>query len=350
MATTFENIIDLEANAQAVLSRQRKDDFSRMMKKVTESWCLSYLDIERVLVGFLKFSGVTLNAWQDDGTGRSFNQRVLGKFDDHANMFNPLLGHRSGSAPVDDVLWSDTWKQALAEETAMTGRNQTRDSIEQLRLYKDWSYKSKTSKDPPPEFLGSKIAPPKNYEAWFEAILEDLVSAFEICQKAKLKTIDEAPAASKQALDTKSKGPSTPVNEKAGSSTATRRVADLKTSLPERPAPKASTVATASLPMNNSLVASLPITREALRKEIATLKRVLQQTTVERNRARTDRSRLRKQRNEARKELSDRNAEDDKRIMNAVEDKTKEIWDQVRATLSSDQLFESIRGMSRGDA
>lgn len=337
LTTTFENIIDLEANAQAVLSQQGKDDFSRMMEKVTESWCNSYLDIERVLVGILKLYGITLNAWQDDGTGRSFNQRVLGMFDDHASPLNHLLGHRSGSAPVDDVFWSDTWKQALAEETAMTGRNLTRDSIDQLRMYKDWWPKSKTSIDPPPEFLGSKIAPPKNYEAWFEAILEDLVSAFEVCHKAKLEIIDEAPAASMQALDTKSKGP---VNENAASSTATRRVTDLKISLPEHPGSKASTSSTASRPMS----------REALRKEIATLKYDLEQTTVERNRARTDRSRLRQQRDEAHKELSDRNAKEDKRIMNAVEDKTKEIWGQVRAALASDLLFELIRGTSRGDA
>ncbi|MCJ1423130.1 hypothetical protein MMC29_001011 [Sticta canariensis] len=350
LTTTFENIIDLEANAQAVLSRQRKDYFSHIMEKVTESWCNSYLDIERVLVSILKLYGITLNAWQDDGTGRSFNQRVLGMFDDHASPLNHLLGHRSGSAPVDDIFWSDTWKQALAEETAMTGRNLTRDSIDQLRMYKDWWPKSKTSIDPPPEFLGSKIAPPKNYEAWFKTILEDLVSAFEVCHKAKLETIDEAPAASMQALDTKSKGPSGPANENSASSTATRRVADSEISLPEHPGPKASTSLAASLPMSTSSTASRPMSREALRKEIATLKRDLQQTTVERNRARTDRSRLRQQRDEAQKELSDRNAKEDKRIMNAVENKNKEIWGQVRSVLASDQLFEFIRGTSRGDA
>lgn len=341
LTTTIEDIIDFEANSEAVRKSPQQDlDFGRMTKTLTDAWCQSFHDIEHVLVCMLALFGVTLNKWEDD-TGRSYYQRILEQFDVDSHPLNQVLGHRK---PVDEVYWSDTWKEALAGESTIS-RNLTRDSIESLGMFQGWWPTAQSLNHSSPEFLGSRIEPPKNYEVWFTPVLKDLVSAFEICHKAEVKKIDDATAANREALNRKSKATLTTVKGTAASSTTNGHVAGSNISLSEHSKPEAST----------SFVAPRSASHESssIREENVKLKHDLAQAIIERDRAREDQSRLRQQRDEAqeevaefRKQLSDQHDAQSNRAMMAMEDTADEVWSQVRSGLQSDLLFEYLRSMS----
>ena len=307
LTTTIQDIIDFKANSEAArMSAQQDLDFGRMTKTLTDAWCKSFHDIEHVLVGMVAIFGVTINKWEDD-TGRSYYQRILEQFDVDSHPLNQVLGHRK---PVNEVFWSDTWKEALAGESAIS-RNLTQDSIELLGLFQSWWPTAQSLNYSSPEFLGSRIEPPKNYEIWFTPVLKDLVSAFEICHRAEVKKIDDASS---------------------------------NISLSEHSKPEAST----------SLIVPRSAFHESssIREENVKLKRDLAQAIIERDHAREDQSRLQQQRNEAqkevdkvRKQLADQTDAQSNRTM--MEDTADEVWSQVRDGLKSNNLFEYLRSISR---
>lgn len=331
LTTTIEDIIDFEANSEAARkSPQQGLDFGRMTKKLTDAWCQSFYDIEHVMVCMLALFGVTLNKWEDD-TGRAYYQRILEQVDVDSHPLNQVLGHRK---PVDEVFWSDTWKEALAGESAIS-RNLTRDSIESLGLFQGWWLTGQSLNHPSPEFLGSRIEPPKNYKVWFTPVLKDLVSAFEICHKAEVKKIDDATAANRKALNRKSKVTSSTTNGHVAGS----KISLLKQSIPE---------ASASL----AALRSASPESSSIREENVKLKHDLAQAIIERDRAREDQSQLRQQRNEARKELAtvEKRRDDvaaiyEDRMTMAMEASENKVWNNVRDGMRSDQLFAYLRSI-----
>lgn len=341
LTTTIEDIIDFEANSEAARKSPQQDlDFGRMTKKLTDAWCQSFYDIEHVMVCMLALFGVTLNKWEDD-TGRAYYQRILEQVDVDSHPLNQVLGH---GKPVDEVFWSDTWKDALAGESAIS-RNLTRDSIESLGLFQGWWLTGQSLNHLSPEFLGSRIEPPENYEVWFTPVLKDLVSAFEICHKAEVKKIDDATAANREALNRKSKVTSKTVKETPASSTTNGHVAGSKISLLKQSIPEAST----------SLAAPRSASPESssIREENVKLKHELAQAIIERDRAREDQSQLRQQGNvtrkdlaKARKQLDDALTTQNNRVTMAAENATNDAWRKVRDAMRSDQLFAYLRSIS----
>lgn len=285
----MESIIDAKGKAhEEFKDHQDKDNFSEKMKIVTKAWCESYLDIEQVLVHLLAFDGITVDPSQENDTEISFHLRVLQMFDDPQNPFKELLGHRDGGLPITGFAWSNTWKEALDEETAKGGRNMARDSIDCLRMFKEWWPTSENLTMPAPEFLGSQIAPPENYEKWFDCILVALVAAMEVCARQVLTTI------------------------------------------------KRDIYSVIRLRSPETL---------RLRQEVAKLKRDLHNAIGERDVARADASRYLKQRDDTVKLYKASQAEPDDGIMHAVEDAEEKVWTQVRRGLLSHELYECIRGI-----
>lgn len=307
-----------------------------MMEVVTEAWCDSYLDIERVFLSILALFSIKINQGEEDETGRSFNERVLKKFDAEGSPLNELLGHHDGCLPVAQFFWSETWKAAIGEEDTMMGRNLTRDSIDQLRLFKEWWPTCQDFANPAPEFLGSRIAPPENYEVWFGGVFDDLVSAFEICHKVEVKKLDQL-VITKEQMGPKSlnKG-----KGRVSSSTVKGQVGNSKSAPPEHPAPDTTT----------KLAASRSLTPEmlGLRKDLFIANRDLRRTLNQRDGARSDRDWLRERLESIQKEFSDYKASQESRLAQALEDKAEEIWGDVQENLARGELFEFMRGMSLG--
>ncbi|MCJ1465031.1 hypothetical protein MMC07_003646 [Pseudocyphellaria aurata] len=330
-------VLNLEADVQAELkSEQERRDFPKMTRNLINAWCQSYLDIERVLLCVLEVFGITFDPSQENDAGGSFHQRVLATFDLSTNPVREILGSQNPLAT--EVFWSGTWKDAMAEEPAVTGRNPTREAIDTLRQFRELWPSSESAKELAPEFHGLKIAPPENYGVWFDYILKDLISALEICHKAKLVKLGSVVAIDKQTSTKESKLPATPLNELATSSATIGHVAD----------PQASILSSPS--------GSLPADSLRLRQEVFSLRKNLNKTIRERDSARDGQAQSRWERDVAweqlyhtRLQLDEAQAllrDQEAKIVRASKDAEEETWSKVRAALASDLFFDLVRHLA----